>query len=119
MARHVRTGDNVIVTSGDHKGKTGEIMRMDIDKDRVFVKGVNLKTKHVKPTRTSPQGGVVTIEGPIHMSNVSPVADGKPTRVGFKVAADGSKTRTAARTGKALPVLTRRKGGETGKSDTV
>lgn len=119
MARHVRTGDTVMVTSGDHKGKTGEVMRIDIGKDRVFVKGVNLKTKHVKPTRVSPQGGVVTIEGPIHLSNVSPVADGKPTRVRFDVAKDGSKTRTAVRTGKPLPVLTRRKGGETGKSDTV
>ena len=119
MARHVRTGDTVVVTSGDHKGKTGEVMRIDIKSDRVYVKGVNLRTKHMKPTRVNPQGGVVTIEGPIHMSNVSPVADGKPTRVKYDVAADGSKTRTSVRTGKALPVMTRRKGGETGKSDSI
>lgn len=119
MARHVRTGDTVMVTSGDHKGKTGEIIRIDTKKDRVFVKGINLRTKHMKPTRVNPQGGIVTLEGPIHISNVSPIADGKPTRVRFDVAADGSKTRTAARTGKPLPVLVRRKGGDTGKADTI
>ena len=119
MARHVRTGDTVIVTAGDHKGQTGEIMRIDIDKDRVFIKGVNLRTKHMKPTRTNPQGGVITKEGPIHLSNVSPVADGKPTRVRFDTADDGSKTRVAVRNGKPLPVMARRKGGETGKADTL
>lgn len=118
MARHVRTGDTVIVTAGDHKGQTGEIMRVDTKRDRVFIKGVNLRTKHMKPTRVNPQGGVVTKEGPIHISNVSPVADGKPTRVRFDVK-DGTKTRVAARTGKPLPVMTRRREGEAGKADTV
>tara|TARA_E500000318_G_scaffold103223_1_gene108090 strand:+ start:139 stop:495 length:357 start_codon:yes stop_codon:yes gene_type:complete len=118
MARHVRTGDTVIVTAGDHKGQSGEIMRVDTKRDRVFVKGINLRTKHMKPTRVNPQGGVITKEGPIHISNVSPVADGKPTRVRFDVK-DGAKTRVAARTGKPLPVLVRRKGGDTGKADTI
>jgi large subunit ribosomal protein L24 len=118
MARHVRTGDTVIVTAGDHKGQTGEIMRIDTKKDRVYIKGVNLRTRHMKPTRVNPQGGKVTKEGPIHISNVSPVADGKPTRVRFQVK-DGTKTRVAARTGKPLPVMARRKAGETGKADTL
>ena len=119
MARHVRTGDTVIVTAGDHKGQTGEIMRVDTKRDRVFIKGVNLRTKHMKPTRVNPQGGVITKEGPLHLSNVSPVADGKPTRVRFDVKDDGTKTRVAVRTGKPLPVTARRRGGETGKADTV
>ena len=118
MARHVRTGDTVIVTSGDHKGQTGEIMRVDTKRDRVFIKGVNLRTKHMKPTRVNPQGGVITKEGPIHISNVSPVAEGKATRVRFDVK-DGAKTRVAVKTGKPLPVMTRSKQGETGKADTV
>lgn len=119
MPRHVRTGDTVIITSGDHKGKTGEVIRVDIKHDRVLIKGINLRTKHMRPTRINPQGGVVTKEAPIHISNVSPIADGKPTRVRFEAGADGSKKRVAARTGKALPVMVRRSGGDTGKADTV
>lgn len=102
MPKHVRRGDQVIVTSGDHKGTVGEIMRVDPDKDRVYIKGVNLRTKHVRPTQTNPQGGIITKEAPIHMSNVSPVVDGKATRVRFEVGKDGSKTRVAARGGKSL-----------------
>lgn len=104
MAMHVRRGDEVMVTAGDDKGKVGTVLRVDADARRVYVKGVNLRTKHLKPTRVSPQGGVITKEAPIHISNVSPVSDGRPTRVRFEVGADGSKKRIAARTGKVIPV---------------
>lgn len=97
MARHVRKGDSVMVTSGSNKGSVGTIMRVDTKHDRVYIKGVNLVTKHLKPTRIAPQGGIVTREAPIHISNVSPVVDGKPTRVGFKVEKNGAKTRVARR----------------------
>lgn len=119
MARHVRTGDTVMITAGDHKGKVGEIMRIDTARDRVFIKGVNLRTKHMKPTRINPQGGVITKEGPIHISNVSPVADGKPTRVRFETDGEGNKTRVAVRSGKALPVMVRRQKGETAREETL
>jgi large subunit ribosomal protein L24 len=119
MARHIRTGDTVIINSGALKGATGEVMRIDTKRDRVYIKGVNLRTKHMKPTRINPQGGVITREAPVHISNVNPVAEGKPTRVRFETDGQGKKTRVAVRTGKPLPVLARRKGGETGKSDTV
>ncbi|MEL6739167.1 MAG: 50S ribosomal protein L24 [Planctomycetota bacterium] len=102
MPSHVRTGDQVMIIAGDHKGKTGEVMRVDRDRDRVYIKGINLRTKHVRPTRVSPQGGIVTKEAPIHMSNVNPVVDGRATRVRFEVGADGSKTRVAARGGAEL-----------------
>jgi large subunit ribosomal protein L24 len=105
MARHVCKGDTVIITSGDFKGQTGEILRVDTKHDRVFVKGVNLITKHVKPTRVAPQGGIITREAPLHISKVSPVADGKPTRVRFVKKADGSKVRVAARGGRELSTL--------------
>ncbi len=105
MAKHVRKGDQVMVTSGDHKGEIGTVMRVIPKDDRVVIKGINLRTKHVKPTQTSPQGGVITREAPIHISNVSPVVDGKPTRVRFVTKDDGSKVRVAARGGRELGVV--------------
>jgi len=102
MARHVRKGDTVVVTSGGNRGKIGEIMRVIPDKDQVIVKGLNLRTKHLKPTRINPQGGIITKEAPIHISNVSPAIDGKPTRVRFQVQKDGSKARVAVKGGKVL-----------------
>jgi large subunit ribosomal protein L24 len=105
MARHVRKGDTVMVTSGSLKGTTGEILRVLTDKDQVILKGVNLKTKHMRPTRINPQGGIITKEAPIHISNVSPIADGKPTRVRFETKSDGSKVRVAVKGGKVLGTL--------------
>ena len=105
MPAHVRKGDTVMVTSGDHKGSVGEILRVDPKHQRVYVKGINLQTKHLKPTRVAPQGGVITREGPVHISKVSPVVDGKPVRVGFRAEKDGSKVRVARHAGKELKVL--------------
>jgi large subunit ribosomal protein L24 len=102
MARHVRKGDTVVITSGGNRGKIGEIMRVIPDKDQVVVKGINMRTKHLKPTRVNPQGGIITKEAPIHISNVSPSVDGKPTRVRFQVQKDGSKARVAVKGGKVL-----------------
>lgn len=108
MARHVRTGDLVMVTSGSHKGKTGTITRVIAGENgggHVVIKGLNLRTKHLKPTRLAPQGGIITREAPIHISNVSPVVDGKPSRVRFTMKKDGSKVRIAARNGAELGVV--------------
>ena len=119
MARHIRRGDNVIVTSGDHKGRTGEVMRVDVANDRVYIKGLNLRTRNVKPTRVNPQGGRVTKEAPFHISNVSPAVDGKATRVRFEKDKDGKKQRIAVKNGKPISVLARRKDGETATKDTL
>jgi len=102
MPRHVRKGDSVIITAGSSRGQVGEILRVLPDKDRVIIKGINLRTKHLKPTRINPQGGIITKEAPIHISNVSPVVDGKPSRVRFQVRDDGSKVRIAVKGGKVL-----------------
>ncbi|MDF1869460.1 MAG: 50S ribosomal protein L24 [Phycisphaerales bacterium] len=102
MPRHVRKGDQVIVTSGDHKGQTGEILEILTKSDKVLVKGVNVKSRHVRPTQLNPKGGIVSKEMPMHISNVSPVVDGKPTRVRFETKKDGSKDRVAVRGGKSL-----------------
>jgi len=102
MARHIRKGDIVIVNSGKDRGRQGKVLRVIPDADRVVVEGVNVRTKHVRPSQANPQGGVMHREMPIHASNVNPVADGKPTRVRFETRADGSKVRLAARNGAQL-----------------
>ena len=107
MARHVRKGDMVIVTAGNDKGVTGEVVRVLNDEGRVVVQGVNVRTRHLKPTSSRPQGGLIRTEMPIHLSNVSPVVDGKPSRVRFETRKDGSKVRVAVRGGKELHTLRR------------
>ena len=104
MARHIRKGDMVIVTAGNDRGMTGEVLRM-MPKDRVVVQGVNVRAKHLKPTQTNPQGGILRREMPIHISNLSPVVDGKPTRVRFVIKPDGTKVRVAVKGGKELHTL--------------
>ena len=105
MARHVKTGDQVVVTAGNDRGKTGEILAIDIAGDRVVVAGINVRKRHLKPTQNRPQGSVIEQEMPIHISNVSPAVDGKPSRVRFETKADGSKVRVAVRGDKELHVL--------------
>jgi large subunit ribosomal protein L24 len=105
MARHIRKGDTVIVTAGNDRGVTGAILRVIPGEQRVVVQGVNIRAKHLKQRQANQPGGIVRREMPIHISNVSPVADGKPTRVRFQVKADGTKVRVAARTGKELHTL--------------
>lgn len=107
MPRHIRKGDEVVITAGDYKGQTGKVVRVLTKTDRVVVHGAGIKgiTKNLRPTRINPQGGQVTIDRSFHLSNVSPAVDGKPTRVRFNVKKDGSKVRVAARGGKELGVV--------------
>ncbi|QDU71765.1 50S ribosomal protein L24 [Mucisphaera calidilacus] len=79
-----------------------KVLQVFPESDQVLVEGVNVRKKHLKPTQANPRGGVISKEMPIHISNVSPVADGKPTRVRFESREDGSKIRVAARTGEQL-----------------
>ncbi len=105
MPLHVKKGDVVIVTAGNHRGETGEILTVDLKAMRVIVKGVNVHKRNMKPTQQQPKGSVVEREHPIHISNVSPVVDGKPSRVRFVTKADGAKVRLAVRNGSELHVL--------------
>lgn len=105
MPRHIKKGDSVIITAGNDKGTVGEVIRIVSGKDRVVVKGVNIRARHIKPTQANPQGGIIRREMPIHKSNVSPVVDGKPSRVRFETKKDGSKVRVAARDGSELHKL--------------
>jgi len=105
MARHVRKGDTVVVTAGNDRGSVGEILRVIPDQDRVVVQGVNIRVKHLKPSQQNPKGGLLRKEMSIHISNVSPVVDGRASRVRFETREDGSKVRVAVRSDKELSVL--------------
>ena len=86
----VKSGDLVKVIAGDHKGAEGKIVKVFPDKNKVIVEGVNVVSKHTKPSASNPQGGIVKKEAPIHVSNVA-LVDKKtkqPTRVGFKMEGD-------------------------------
>ena len=110
MARHVKKGDEVIVTAGRDKGERGKIVRVLTQEDRVIVEGINVRRKHVKPTQSNPQGGVISVSMPIHISNVSPVdKNKKATRVRFQTNEKGEKVRVAATTGETLSVLKKAK----------
>ncbi|MEM9360657.1 MAG: 50S ribosomal protein L24 [Pseudomonadota bacterium] len=106
MAARVKTGDRVMVTAGKDKGKTGQVLRVVKDTNRVVVQGVNVVKRHSKPTQADPQGGIKTFEAPIHLSNVSHVdpRDGKPVRIGFKIDEHGRKIRFAKRSGESIDV---------------
>jgi len=94
----------VISGSGRKQRKVAKVIRVLPDRQRVLVEGVNVHKKHLKPKvdKRYPQGGVIEKEMPIHISNVMPVSDGKPTRVRFETRDDGSKVRVSAKTGQAL-----------------
>ena len=103
MARHIKSGDTVMVIAGADKGKTGRVLRVLTDKDRVVVEGVNRVWKHVRPSQRNPQGGRIQKDAPIHISNVLPLdpTSGKGTRVRFEER-NGRKHRIAVRGGADL-----------------
>ncbi|MBO8157478.1 MAG: 50S ribosomal protein L24 [Bacillaceae bacterium] len=100
---HVKKGDKVKVISGKDKGKTGTILEAYPKKERVLVEGINMVKKHAKPSQENPQGGIITMEAPIHVSNVMPIdpKTGEPTRVGYEIR-DGKKVRIAKKSGEPL-----------------
>ncbi len=99
---NIKKGDTVYVNAGNDKGKTGKVLEVLRDKDRVIVEGVNMVSKHTKPNPKNPQGGIVKQEAGIHISNVSLVDNaGKPTRIAHKEV-DGKKVRIAKTTGEEI-----------------
>ena len=103
MAAKIKKGDKVVVLTGKDKGKSGEVTKVIPAENRVVVQGVNLVKRHTRPSAMG-QGGIVTKEAPIHRSNVALAdpKDGKPTRVGFSILKDGTKTRVAKRSGETV-----------------
>jgi large subunit ribosomal protein L24 len=96
MARHIRTGDQVMVITGADRGRVGKVLRILTGRDRVVVEGINRVWKHVRPNQRNPQGGRIQKDAPIHISNVMPVdpTSGKGVRVRFEER-DGAKRRIA------------------------
>ncbi|MFN7175953.1 MAG: 50S ribosomal protein L24, partial [Thermaurantiacus sp.] len=103
MAARIRKGDRVVVLAGKDKGREGEVIRSIPKDNRVVVSGVNMMTRHVKPSQADPQGGIRREEAPIHVSNVAlkDPSSGQPTRVRFEER-DGKKVRVAAKSGEVI-----------------
>jgi large subunit ribosomal protein L24 len=99
MAAKIRKGDKVIVLTGRDKGRTGEVFEVRPDQGKALVRGVNMVKRHQKQTAQQ-EGGIISKEAPVDLSNIAYVGkDGKPTRIGFKIQADGKKVRIAKSSG--------------------
>jgi large subunit ribosomal protein L24 len=100
MAAKIRKGDKVVVLSGRDRGRTGEVVQVMPAEGRALVRGVHMVKRHQRQTAAQ-DGGIISKEGSIHLSNlaIADPKDGKPTRVGFKLMADGKKVRVAKRSG--------------------
>lgn len=100
----IKKNDEVVVIAGKHKGTRGKVLKVLPKSDRVIVQGVQVVTRHVKPDRDNPQGGLVRQEAPIHISNVmvADPKDGKPTRVRIKTLESGQRVRVSVRSGEQL-----------------
>lgn len=98
MAQHIKKGDMVEIIAGDHKGATGRVLRVIPEKQSVVVQGHNIAKKHVRPSRRNPHGGRISVEQPIHMSNVLPLntKTSRGARVRYRVNKEGRKKRVFA-----------------------
>ena len=97
----IKKGDLVKVIAGKDKDKEGKVIAVNVKNNTLLVEGVNMITKHTKPSMANQQGGIVHQEGPIHVSNVMLIHEGKATRVGFRMEGD-KKVRFAKATGKVI-----------------
>ena len=99
---HIKKCDTVFVNTGEDKGKTGRVLKVIKDKQRAIVEGINMMYKHSKPSAQNPQGGIIKQEMPMHISNLNPVEDGKPVRVGRKLNAEDKLVRISKKSGKEI-----------------
>ena len=101
---HIRKGDTVKVLAGDDKGKEGKILEVNTEKKRALVEGVNIMTKHTKPSAGKPEGGITKVESFVHISNLMLIdpASGKATRTGRKLNDKGKLQRFSKKTGEII-----------------
>ena len=101
---HIKKGDTVYVNAGESKGQTGKVVKVLVEKQRAIVEGVNMVSKSQKPNAKNPQGGIVKMEAPIHISNLNVVdpKSGKPTRIGRKLNENGKLVRFAKKSGEEI-----------------
>ncbi len=104
MKTHIKKDDSVIVLSGNAKGEKGRVVSVDREKSRAIVEGLNLVSKHAKPSAANPQGGITKKEAPIHVSNLQLVdaKTGKGSRVGYKKNSEGKSVRFLKKTGEEI-----------------
>ncbi len=104
MALKIKKGDRVVAIAGKDKGKHGEVIENMPKDGMVLVRGLNIATRHVKPSQADPNGGLKRFEAPMHVCKVAleDPRTGKPTRVGFRIEADGTKVRVAKRSGEVV-----------------
>ncbi|MER2026363.1 MAG: 50S ribosomal protein L24, partial [Lachnospiraceae bacterium] len=100
-ALKIKKGDTVRVIAGKDKDKEGKVLSVNVKDKKVVVEGVNMITKHMKPSAMNQQGGIVNREAPISIANVMYLHKGKPTRIGFKIEG-GKKVRVAKSTGETI-----------------
>lgn len=100
----LKKGDTVTVLSGKYKGKTGKVLATHPTENKVTVEGINIVKKHQKPNREYPQGGIIDITKPIWVSKVAIVepTSKKPSRIGYQLTKDGTKTRVFKKSGKEI-----------------
>ena len=101
---HIKKGDTVIVNAADDRGKQGRVVRVLVSKNKAVVEGVNVVSKSTKPSAKHPQGGIVKMEAPIHVSNLSLIdpKSGKATRIGRRVNENGVKVRYSKKSGEEI-----------------
>ncbi|MFH8142684.1 MAG: 50S ribosomal protein L24 [Muribaculaceae bacterium] len=101
---HIKKGDTVYVLAGEDRGKQGRVLSVDAAKNRAVVEGVHIVSKSTKPTAKYPQGGIVKMEAPVNISNLSLIdpKSGKPTRIGIRVNDKGEKVRYAKKSGEEI-----------------
>jgi large subunit ribosomal protein L24 len=98
----LKKGDRIVVLKGKDRGKEGVIAAVDPKKNKIIVDGINIAKKHQKSTKATMQAGIIDKDMPMDASNVAIVSKGKPSRIGYRVEADGSKIRIAVKTGEVL-----------------
>lgn len=102
---HIVRGDRVRVIRGNYRDMEGSVLRVDPSKGRVVVEGVNMRKRHQRPSQANPDGGIVTLELPVDISNVMLIdpASGEPSRIRLQVEKDGTKERIAVKSGNPIP----------------
>ena len=101
---HIKKGDTVYVNAGNDKGKTGRVLRVLVSKNRAVVEGLDMVSKSAKPSAKHPQGGIIKMEAPIHVSNLNLLdpKSGKPTRVGRRKNEEGKTVRYSKKSGEEI-----------------
>jgi large subunit ribosomal protein L24 len=100
----LKKGDTVVVTTGKYKGKTGKVVATHPQENKVTVEGINIVKRHMKPNRANPQGAILELTKPMWVSKVAIVepTSKKPSRIGYQVDKDGTKTRVFKKSGKEI-----------------